>query len=146
MEEKISEYINNDDKNKSFEIKNIYNKNFSLLKKIDKIINKSKNKLEEIKSKNQKDNKFYQCNKKMNNNIIYDLLNKNNILINKKKNNLKNAEMKESIKMNNNQNNINQDEDFELERLLKLGEDLIIERVKVKELNLKIKIKDKEIS
>lgn len=146
MEEKISEYINNDDKNKSFEIKNIYNKNFSLLKKIDKIINKSKNKLEEIKSKNQKDNKFYQCNKTMNNNIIYDLLNKNNILINKNKNNLKNAEMKESIKMNNNQNNINQDEDFELERLLKLGEDLIIERVKVKELNLKIKIKDKEIS
>ena len=146
MEEKISEYINNDDKNKSFEIKNIYNKNFSLLKKIDKIINKSKNKLEEIKSKNQKDNKFHQCNKTMSNNIIYDLLNKNNILINKNKNNLKNAEIKESIKMNNNQNNINQDEDFELERLLKLGEDLIIERVKVKELNLKIKIKDKEIS
>ena len=141
MEEEISEYINNDDENKNFETKkNIYNKNISLLKEIDKIIKKSKNQLEEIKSKNQKDNNFYQCDKTMNNNISYDLLNKNNISI-------KNEEMKESIKMDNNQDNINKDKDFELERLnLKLREDLIIERAKVRELNLKLKIKDKEIS
>ena len=148
MEEEISEYINNDDENKNFETKkNIYNKNISLLKEIDKIIKKSKNQLEEIKSKNQKDSEFYKCNKTMNNNISYDLLNKNNISINENKNNLKNEEMKESIKMNNNQDNINKDKDFELERLnLKLREDLIIERAKVRELNLKLKIKDKEIS
>ena len=67
MEEQISESKNTD----NIEIKTEINNNkFSLLKEIDKIIYKSKNQLEEIQSKKPHENKFYQCDKTLNNNIF----------------------------------------------------------------------------
>ena len=138
MEEEFSESKNIIGINKK-DISNI-NK-FSLLKEIDNIINKSKNELEEIQLQNHQFNKFYQSEKNKNDN--YNIKSLNNI-----KNNSSNFNKIEELILNKkdiNNNNINKD--FDLERLnLKLTSDLTIERAKVHELDIKLKLKDKEIS
>lgn len=138
MEEEFSESKNIIGINKK-DISNI-NK-FSLLKEIDNIINKSKNELEEIQLQNHQFNKFYQSEKNTNDN--YNIKSLNNI-----KNNSSNFNKIEELILNKkdiNNNNINKD--FDLERLnLKLTSDLTIERAKVHELDIKLKLKDKEIS
>ena len=132
MEEEFSESKNIIGINKK-DMPNI-NK-FSLLKEIDNIINKSKNELEEIQLQNHQFNKFYQSEKNKNDN--YNI-----------KNNSSNFNKIEELILNKkdiNNNNINKD--FDLERLnLKLTSDLTIERAKVHELDIKLKLKDKEIS
>lgn len=144
MEEQKSNFKHKDDIIKNIEIKNFFNNNnFSLLKEVDKIINKSKIQLGKIKSKQNNDNQFYQCNKILNN----DIGNKNNISFFKKKSYSSKKEIIENLKINNYKNNNNINKDFEFERLnLKLGSDLAMERAKVRELILKLEIKDKEIS
>ena len=138
MEEEFSESKNIIGINKK-DMPNI-NK-FSLLKEIDNIINKSKNELEEIQLQNHQFNKFYQSEKNKNDN--YNIKSLNNI-----KNNSSNFNKIEELILNKkdiNNNNINKD--FDLERLnLKLTSDLTIERAKVHELDIKLKLKDKEIS
>ena len=138
MEEEFSESKNIIGINKK-DMPNI-NK-FSLLKEIDNIINKSKNELEEIQLQNHQFNKFYQSEKNTNDN--YNIKSLNNI-----KNNSSNFNKIEELILNKkdiNNNNINKD--FDLERLnLKLTSDLTIERAKVHELDIKLKLKDKEIS
>ena len=151
MEEDISEtnnitsinYSNNNNKRNNLN-------NYSFLKEIDKIINKSKNQLEEINLKKKNDN-FYQCDKSTNNNFVTKSNDKKNISSNN--NNYDNASNvidindDDSSKLNAIQNNSDIDKNFDLERInLKLTSDLTLERVKVRDLTIKLKIKDQEIS
>ena len=151
MEEDISEtknitsinYSNNNNKRNNLN-------NYSFLKEIDKIINKSKNQLEEINLKKKNDN-FYQCDKSTNNNFVTKSYDKKNISSNN--NNYDNASNvidindDDSSKLNAIQNNSDIDKNFDLERInLKLTSDLTLERVKVRDLTIKLKIKDQEIS
>ena len=138
MEEEFSKNKNINNKN---EITNI-NK-FSLLKEIDSIIIKSKIELEEIQSKIQKFNGLYLSEKNNSNNeadVIEIINNKNN----SSNNNLVNNESQLNNKDNNN-NELNKD--FDLERInLKLTSDLTMERAKVRDLEIQLNLKEKEIS
>ena len=144
--EDISEtkYIN--DINNSNNIKKGNNINdFYLLKEIDKIINKSKIQLKEINL--EKQNNFYECDKSINNNVINKTCNDNNIVSNNDNDSLTNIDINNNAQLNKIQNNPDTDKIFDLERInLQLTSDLTLERVKVRDLTLKLKIKDKEIS
>ena len=144
--EDISEtkYIN--DINNSNNIKKGNNINdFYLLKEIDKIINKSKIQLKEINL--EKQNNFYECDKSINNNVINKTCNDNNIVSNNDNDSLTNIDINNNAQLNKIQNNPDIDKIFDLERInLQLTSDLTLERVKVRDLTLKLKIKDKEIS
>lgn len=153
METNLSDFKNNKDINENIDIiKDINNKKYcSLLKEIDKVINKSKNQLEEIKSKNERDGKVYRCDKTKINILTNDSSSKNNninnISFNKKQVIPENEEINEKMSNNKDNNNNNLDKDFELQRInTNLRADLAVERAKVRELSLKLKIKDKEIA
>ena len=151
--EEISETKNTLDINIINNNKNeiLNNNKFSLLNEIDKIINKSKNQLEEIQLKKQKEKNFYQCDKTINNNIISKKLNKSDIPIpNIETNNTnikdKDKDINNNSKLSNTQYNPDIDKDFDLERInLKLTSDLTLEKVKVRDLTYKLNLKDKEI-
>ena len=153
METNLSDFKNNKDINENIDIiKDINNKKYcSLLKEIDKVINNSKNQLEEIKSKNERDGKVYRCDKTKINILTNDSSSKNNninnISFNKKQVIPENEEINEKMSNNKDNNNNNLDKDFELQRInTNLRADLAVERAKVRELSLKLKIKDKEIA
>ena len=153
METNLSDFKNNKDINENIDIiKDINNKKYcSLLKEIDKVINKSKNQLEEIKSKNEKDYKVYRCDKTKISILTNDSSSKNNNINNKSFNKkqiiAENEEINEKMSNNKDNNNNNLDKDFELQRInTNLRADLAVERAKVRELSLKLKIKDKEIA
>ena len=145
MEEEISQNIHNSNIN-NFDI---LNKNkYSLLNEIDRIINQSKVQLEEVQQKKQNDKNIYQCDM-INDNLILMKTGKNEIISEKENislnsnNNKNNNIIDDNLKLNNNVN----DKDFDLERIIqKLTSELTIERIKVRDLNLKLKAKDKEIS
>ena len=145
MEEEISQNIHNSNIN-NFDI---LNKNkYSLLNEIDRIINHSKLQLEEVQQKKQNDKNIYQCDM-INDNLILMKTGKNEIISEKENislnsnNNKNNNIIDDNLKLNNNVN----DKDFDLERIIqKLTSELTIERIKVRDLNLKLKAKDKEIS
>ena len=145
MEEEISQNIHNSNIN-NFDI---LNKNkYSLLNEIDRIINQSKVQLEEVQQKKQNDKNIYQCDM-INDNLILMKTGKNEIISEKENislnsnNNKNNNIIDDNLKLNNNVN----DKDFDLERIIqKLISELTIERIKVRDLNLKLKAKDKEIS
>ena len=145
MEEEISQNIHNSNIN-NFDI---LNKNkYSLLNEIDRIINQSKVQLEEVQQKKQNDKNIYQCDM-INDNLILMKTGKNEIISEKENISLNSNDNKnnniidDNLKLNNNVN----DKDFDLERIIqKLTSELTIERIKVRDLNLKLKAKDKEIS
>ena len=145
MEEEISQNIHNSNIN-NFDI---LNKNkYSLLNEIDRIINQSKLQLEEVQQKKQNDKNIYQCDM-INDNLILMKTGKNEIISEKENislnsnNNKNNNIIDDNLKLNNNVN----DKDFDLERIIqKLTSELTIERIKVRDLNIKLKAKDKEIS
>ena len=145
MEEEISQTIHNSNIN-NFDISN--NNKYSLLNEIDRIINQSKIQLEEVQQKKQKDKNIYQCDM-MNDNFIFMKLDKKEVIsekenISQNSNNNKNDNIiDDNLKLK----KIVNDKDFDLERIIqKLGTELTIERVKVRDLNLKLKTKEKEIS
>ena len=145
MEEEISQNIHNSNIN-NFDI---LNKNkYSLLNEIDRIINQSKVQLEEVQQKKQNDKNIYQCDM-INDNLILMKTGKNEIISEKENislnsnNNKNNNIIDDNLKLNNNVN----DKDFDLERIIqKLTSELTIERIKVRDLNIKLNAKDKEIS
>ena len=147
MEEEISQTIHNSNINiNNFDISN--NNKYSLLNEIDRIINQSKIQLEEVQQKKQKDKNIYQCDM-INDNLIFMKSDKNEIIsekenISQNSNNNKNDNIiDDNLKLK----KIVNDKDFDLERIIqKLATELTIERVKVKDLNLKLKTKEKEIS
>lgn len=145
MDEEISQIIHNSNIY-NFDISN--NNKYSLLNEIDRIINQSKIQLEEVQQKKQNDKNIYQCNM-INDNLILMQSDKNEIISNKENisiisnNNNKDIIIDDNLKLKNNVN----DKDFNLERIIqKLASELTIERVKVKDLNIKLKAKEKEIS
>ena len=141
MEEEISQTIHNPNIN-YFDLSN--NNKYSLLNEIDRIINKSKIQLEEVQQKKQNDKNIYQCDM-INDNIIFKKLD-NNEISSKKENISKNNNNNDDIDDNLKQKNSVNDKDFDLERIIqKLTSELTIERVKVRDLNLKLKTKEKEI-
>ena len=145
MDEEISQIIHNSNIY-NFDISN--NNKYSLLNEIDRIINQSKIQLEEVQQKKQNDKNIYQCNM-INDNLILMQSDKNEIISNKENisiisdNNNKDIIIDDNLKLKNNVN----DKDFNLERIIqKLASELTIERVKVKDLNIKLQAKEKEIS
>jgi hypothetical protein len=118
------------------------------LNEIDRIINQSKIQLEEVQQKKQNDKNIYQCDM-INDNLIFMKSDKNEIIsekenISQNSNNNKNDNIiDDNLKLK----KIVNDKDFDLERIIqKLATELTIERVKVRDLNLKLKTKEKEIS
>jgi len=145
MDEEFSQIIHNSNIY-NFDISN--NNKYSLLNEIDRIINQSKIQLEEVQQKKQNDKNIYQCNM-INDNLILMQSDKNEIISNKENisiisnNNNKDIIIDDNLKLKNNVN----DKDFNLERIIqKLASELTIERVKVKDLNIKLQAKEKEIS
>ena len=119
--------------------------NYSLLNEIDKIINKSKIQLEEIQQKKLNEDNYFQCDKSISN-ITLKKSNKNNITNNNSQNHSINNSISKSDNLQINNNN-DLEKDFNLERInLKLTTDLTMERVKVRDLTLKLSQKEKEIS
>ena len=144
MEGEISEKENNVEKKNNNYIEEFSINNFSLLKEIDKIIYNSKNQLEEIQFKKLNDN-YYQYDNSIDDDINNKTYNKNNITYNNE-NISSDVNLKDNYKINNNQNTNDIDKNFDLERInLKLMSDLTLERVKVHDLTLKLKLKEKEI-
>ena len=145
MEEEISQTVQNSNIN-YFDISN--NNKYSLLNEIDRIINQSKIQLEEVQQKKKKDKNIYQCDM-INDNLIFMKSDKNEIISEKENisQNINNNKNENIIDDNLKLKKIVNDKDFDLERIIqKLGTELTIERVKVRDLNLKLKTKEKEIS
>ena len=145
MEEEISQTVQNSNIN-YFDISN--NNKYSLLNELDRIINQSKIQLEEVQQKKKKDKNIYQCDM-INDNLIFMKSDKNEIISEKENisQNINNNKNENIIDDNLKLKKIVNDKDFDLERIIqKLGTELTIERVKVRDLNLKLKTKEKEIS
>ena len=145
MEEEILQTIHNSNIN-HFDISN--NNKYSLLNEIDRIINQSKVQLEEVQLKKQNDKNIYQCDM-INDSLIFMKSDKKDIISGKENISLNINTNKNDNKIDDNlklKNNVN-DKDFDLERIIqKLTSELTIERVKVRDLTLKLKAKEKEIS
>ena len=143
MEEEISQTIYNSNIN-HFDLSN--NNKYSLLNEIDRIINQSKVQLEEVQQKKQNDKNIYQCDMI---NDIFMKSDKTDIISEKENISLNSNTNKNDNKIDDNLKlkNIVNDKDFNLERIIqKLTSELTIERVKVRDLSLKLKAKEKEIS